>query len=113
MQKEAIIAGVIKRAKEDNVTIKLPADYYVEELDKLIQKYVETENEEALGSPLGLTFHTIAAMEGDWDNGDDPLEHAQKLMGDKLFKSFKKMYPEKYKKLEEKSRLKTNKQGDN
>jgi hypothetical protein len=106
VQKVAIIGAVIKRAKEDKVTINLPADYYVAELDKLIQRYVDTENEKALDAPLGITFHTIAAMEGDWDNGEDPLEHARKFMGEEMFKVFKKMYPEKYKKLEEKNRQK-------
>lgn len=93
VQKVALIGVVIKLAKEDKVTIKLPPDYYVGELDKLIQRYVDAENEKALDAPLGITFHTIAAMEGDWENGEDRLEHAGKFMGEELFKAFKKMYP--------------------
>jgi hypothetical protein len=105
-QKTGLIGALIKRAGEDKVNISLPTEYYVEALDTLIKRYADTENEKALDASLGLTFHTIAAMEGDWDNGEDPVEHARKLMGEELFEAFKKMYPEKYKNLLEKSRKK-------
>ena len=101
-----LLRKFIETAKEDKTILRLSAEYYVEELDKLIRRYADTENEKALDAPLGLTIHTIAAMEGDWDNGEDPLEHARKFMGEELFEAFKKMYPEKYKKLVERSKKK-------
>lgn len=103
-QRIALVEAVIKFAKEDGVEIRLPTEYYAEEINKLIQRYTETHNEKALDTSLGVTFHTIAAMEGDWDDGKDLLEHAKKFMGEDIFKTFKEMYPEKYNKLEEKSR---------
>ncbi len=44
-------------------------------------------------------IHTIAAMDGDWDNGENRLEHAKKLLGPDNFTWFKDMFPQKYARL--------------
>lgn len=107
--KTVLIGRVIQMNKDNGTIIKLSPKYYVDEIDKLISTYVETNNNEALNSSLGVTFHTIAAMEGDWDNGEDKLEHAKNLMGPDIFDYFKKNYPEKYKHLLELSKGKQSK----
>jgi hypothetical protein len=98
-QKQPIIQAFIDQAKSDNVVLKLSAEYYVRELDALIKTYAETKNDGALNASLGITIHTIAAMEGDWNNGENKLEHAKKFMGADNFEAFRKRYPEKYKRL--------------
>jgi hypothetical protein len=59
---------------------------------------------EGLDGSLGVVIHTLAAMEGDWDNGENKLEHAKKWMGPAHFEVFKQTYPEKYKRLLEASK---------
>jgi hypothetical protein len=98
--KIGIMRGFIQNAAADKVVMKLTPEYYVHEIDALVKTYVDTKNDKALDTPLGATIHTIAAMEGDWGNGEPPLDHAKKWMGD-WFEYFKKMYPEKYQKLVE------------
>jgi hypothetical protein len=93
-QKQPLIEAFIAQAKKDKVIMCLPAAYYVKELDALIKTYDDAQRQ----SSLGATIHTIAAMEGDWGNGEDKLEHAKKWMGPN-FEIFKEKYPDKYQKL--------------
>lgn len=101
-RKLQIIQRAIELAKEQKVVLKLSATYYVKELDALVANYTETKHESGLDSSVGVTLHTIAAMEGDWGNGENKLLHARKWMGAEGFAEFKKQYPEKYQKLCEK-----------
>lgn len=98
-----LITGLIEMARRDGTVIERPAAYYVSELDSLIGRYAATGNDAALDTSLGVTFHTIAAMEGDWGNGEDPLEHAKNFLGDS-FPTFQQLYPAKYQHLIELSR---------
>jgi hypothetical protein len=95
-----VMASVIDMAHRDRIEIKLPPEYYVRELDSLIQVYIDTDNQQALDSSLGVSIHTIAAMEGDRDNGEPRLEHAKRWMGE-WFEFFRAHYPEKYRRLAE------------
>ena len=94
-----IMRVFIERAAEDKVILRLPAEYYVKELDLLIENAFRKNDLEGLNNPLGVVIHTIAAMEGDWDNGENKLEHAKKWMGQEYFETFKQLYPDKYRKL--------------
>jgi hypothetical protein len=98
-KKLAVMREYIKVARNDNVILRLPAEYYVKEIDAVIANAVRRNDLQGLDSPLGVMIHTVAAMEGDWDNGEDKLEHVRKWMGPKEFENFKRMYPEKYQRL--------------
>lgn len=93
-----LVAGLVEVGKAEGVTIRLPPAYYVRELDFLIEGYLSRGDQAGLCSPLGIVFHTIAAMEGDWGNGEPPLDHAKKWMGE-WFETFRELYPEKYQRL--------------
>ena len=94
------IKGVIEMAKKDNVIITLSPEYYVAELDAVIVNSVKNRDENHIKTTsVGIAFHTIAAMEGDWGNGENKLEHAKKWMRSKNFEDFKIRYPMKYNKL--------------
>ncbi|NLD39088.1 MAG: hypothetical protein GX654_19685 [Desulfatiglans sp.] len=97
--KTKLVNEFISVAKKNGVLIRLPVEYYVKEIDLLIQNSINNGNEHALDNSWAISFKTIAAMEGDWDNGKDKLLFAQELMGSELFKQFIKMYPDKYEKL--------------
>lgn len=101
--KVGVINGVIKRAKEDRIVLRLPAEYYVKEIDSMATRVTDKEDSQALSAPVGTIIHTLAAMEGDWDNGEDKLEHARKWMGPDDFEFFRQHYPDKYARLEKES----------
>lgn len=97
--KTALVKGVIERAAQDNITIRLPPEYYVKEIDQLILNMIRNGNEAALKNSTGASLKTIAVMDCDWDNGKDRVEYAREFLGQALFERFKIDYPEKYKKL--------------
>lgn len=98
-QKNQILAQVIDRAREQGTFIHLHAAYYVAQLDALRRTYVRTGNESGLDASVGLTFKTIAVMEGDWDNGQGRVEQARALLGPEVFEEFKRLHPDKYRHL--------------
>ncbi len=98
--KVSVINGVIRRAKEDRIILRLPAEYYVKEIDSMATRVTDKEDSQGLAAPVGTIIHTLAAMEGDWDNGEDKLEHARKWMGPDDFEFFRQHYPDKYARLE-------------
>ena len=102
--KVKLVQGFINLAKVDNVIIRMPVDYYVREMDLLIENTIKNRDESGLDNSYGVALKTIMIMDGDWDNGEDKLELAKKHMGPQNFETFVKKYPDKYQKL-----LKTNK----
>ncbi len=101
--KVSVINGVIRRAKEDSIILRLPAEYYVKEIDSMATRATEKDDPQGLAAPVGTIIHTLAAMEGDWDNGEDRLAHARKWMGPDDFEFFRQHYPDKYTRLEKES----------
>ena len=84
---------------KDGVSIRLPATYYVRELDLLAKNIVENGSSKALDEGMVHHFKTISIMDGDWDNGQDKVVLAREHMGEELFEQFKKVHPEKYENL--------------
>lgn len=99
--KHKLVQAYINAAKEDKVNMRLPVDYYVKEIDLLIQTSIKNGEEAGIDNSFGVTLKTIAVMEGDWGNGRNRLEFAKEFMGPAVFEDFIKRYPAKYKKLKE------------
>jgi hypothetical protein len=97
--KLALVKAVINVAQKDNVAVRLPPEYYVKEIDQLIENIITNRNESALKSSTAVALKTIAVMDCDWDNGRDRLTFAHEFLGNARFSSFRKDYPEKYQKL--------------
>ena len=98
--KLALLRGFIDHARKDNVRMELPAEYYVQELDSLVKNSIANNDTAGLDTtPLGLAIHAIAAMEGDWGNGENKCDHAKTLMGPDEFEQFKARYPAKHDRL--------------
>ncbi len=93
--KLSIVEGFIHYARNDNIIIRLPANYYVQEVDTIIRTRIFRDDVAGLDSSIGVTLKTIAVTDGDWDNGQDKCELAKKHMGPNIFEFFKKNYPEK------------------
>jgi len=95
--KLAVIDVAIKNFANKKVLIRLPASHYVEELDGLAANTIANGNGDSLdGQSVAVSFKTIAVMDCDWDNGQNPLEFAKQLMGPKIFARFQVDFPEKY-----------------
>ncbi|MEW6271117.1 MAG: hypothetical protein AB1689_17685 [Thermodesulfobacteriota bacterium] len=99
--KLAVITGAIELARRDGTEIRLPAAYYVAQIDALSRAYESAGSEEGLDSSVGATFRTIAIMEGDWDNDEGKVEQARRILGPEDFEQFKARYPDKYRRLVE------------
>ena len=95
-EKTGAIAAAIDLKRQNGTQISLPPDYYVTEIDKLHQTYVNTGNEERLDTSVGITFRTIAVMEGDWGDGEGRVSQAKRLFGPEIFEEFKTREPAKY-----------------
>jgi hypothetical protein len=93
-----LLRAVIEEARKNNVTIRFSPEYYVKEIDFTIENAIRNQDKVGLATSVGIMLHTIAAMEGDWDNGENKLEHAKKWLGE-YFEEFKKTYPQKYARL--------------
>ena len=101
--KDQLIQGLLEMSRKNGIAMALSPAYYVRELDTLIGRYAEKNDQRALDTSLGFTVHIIAAMEGDWGNGEDPLEHAKVFFKD-WFLTFQSLYPKKYQHLVDFSR---------
>jgi len=97
--KIGVMHEVMAAAKRDGVIMRLSPEYYVKEIDATIENAIRNHDKKGLTTSLGIMIHTIAAMDGDWDNGESKLEHAQKWLGPENFEGFKKMFPQKYERL--------------
>lgn len=94
-----LVSGLIQSVKQNGTTLRLPAQYYVQELDSLVAATKANEGEKGLDQAVIYSFKTIAVMDCDWDNGQDRLDYAKKLMGPDIFAVFRKNYPDKYQRL--------------
>lgn len=94
-----LITAMIQSVKRQQITLRLPPDYYVTELDKLAKNEVAHGDPVALDSSWAFSWKTIAVMDCDWDNDQDRLKFAQDFLGPDYFTRFKKDYPDKYQRL--------------
>jgi hypothetical protein len=97
--KLGILREYLDEAKRQGIIIRFSPEYYVKELDSTIANSIRNHDGNALTNSVGIMLHTIAAMDGDWDNGENKLEHAEKFLGPDVFEDFKNMFPQKYAKL--------------
>ncbi len=97
--KLGIMQAFIEAAKRDGVTIRFSPEYYVKEVDATIENAIRNHDEKGLTTAVDVMIHTIGVMDGDWDNGHNRLEVAEKWLGPENFKGFKEMFPQKYARL--------------
>ncbi|NWG02081.1 MAG: hypothetical protein HXY44_04380 [Syntrophaceae bacterium] len=91
-----VMKEVIALAKKDNVIIRFLPEYYVKEVDSTIENAIRNNDTRGLNMSVGIMIHTIAAMDGDWDNGESKFEHAQKWLGPEFLQLLRKESPKKY-----------------
>jgi hypothetical protein len=95
------VKAVFNVAQKDHVMVRLPREYYVSEVDHLVETIIKNRDDSALKTSTGATLKAIAVMDCDWDNGKDRITFAHEFLGNARFSSFRKDYPEKYQKLVE------------
>ncbi len=100
-KKIGLIDGVKKAyLEEKHAVIKLPASYYVDEINGVLYSCLESgDYSDDLQKGIGVMFKTIALLDGDFDNGESLIKTLRKYAGEELFMLFKDSYPDKYYKL--------------
>jgi len=98
--KLGLVQQWIAVAKDDGVTIRLPAAYYVVEIDSLISNSIANDDVEGLKESLGVSLKTIAIMDCDWDDGTNRLQAAAAYLGEENLVAIREIYPDKYALLE-------------
>ena len=99
--KLTLVKAVFNVAQKDHVMVRLPREYYVSEVDHLVETIMKNRDDSALKTSTGATLKAIAVMDCDWDNGKDRITFAHEFLGNARFSSLRKDYPEKYQKLVE------------
>lgn len=102
--KLGVMKEFIAEAKRNGVVMRFSPEYYVKEVDSTIENAIRNHDEKGLTTAVGIMIHTIAAMDGDWDNGESKLVHARKWLGPANFEALKEMFPQKYARLLEERR---------
>jgi hypothetical protein len=98
--KIGIIDEALRLHKNDGVIVNLPSSFYVKELDLIMLNFITSKDRDNLrNTSIGVTLHAIAAMEGDWGNGEGQCEHAKRYLGEDAFDDFIRLFPDKYNKL--------------
>lgn len=97
--KLTLTKAFIDVAKEDKVILRLPVEYYVKEIDSLVENSIKNRDDAGLKTSVGIALKTVAIMDCDWDSGKNRLDEARAFLGETYFEFYKKNYPEKYQKL--------------
>ncbi len=93
------VVGTLKKMfkDKDNVNIKLPSAYYVDEINGVMYNSIKRGDIDASNKRgAGVMFKTIAMMDGDYDSGNNRVEELRKHLGEEMFSYYKEEYPEKY-----------------
>ena len=89
--KPMYIKAIMEQAGVHKVSFKLPADFYLTELDRFAAFAAEKKHRPYLKTSVAQNLATIAVINCDWNNGVPPLEFAQKYLGEpqmELLKQF-------------------------
>lgn len=91
--KPMYVKAIMEQAGVHKVSFKLPADFYIAELDKFARIAAENNYRPYLKTSVAQNLATLAVVYCDWNNGVPPWEFAQKYLGDKQVELFKTLYP--------------------
>ena len=98
-EKIVMVDMLKKRFKRDGVVIDNPSNYYVDQINLVLYRSIENSKFVIReGDNLSILFETIAAMEGDYDDGSgkSKVDVLKEVVGEKAFKQYIDNHPEKY-----------------
>lgn len=83
--------------EEEKAIIRNPSMYYVDEMNfVMFTNILHKAYDYSEGKGLKILLGTVAAMEGDYNDGKSRVEALRNFLGDKVFEQYKRDYPEKY-----------------
>lgn len=91
--KPMYVKAIIEQAGVHKVSLKLPADFYISELDKFAAFAAGKNYRPWLQTSVAQNLATIAVIHCDWNNGVPPWEFAQKYLGTGQIDLLKPLYP--------------------
>lgn len=80
--KPLYVKAIMEQAGVHKVSFKLPADFYIGELDKFAAFAAGEKYQPWLKTSVAQSLATMAVIHCDWDNGVPPWEFAQKYLGE-------------------------------
>ncbi|WP_039918083.1 hypothetical protein [Cellvibrio mixtus] len=90
--KPMYVKAIMEQAGVHKVSFKLPAEFYIAELDKFSTFAAENNYRPYLKTSVAQNLATLAVIHCDWNNGVPPWEFAQKYLGDKQIELLKTPY---------------------
>ncbi|PUA27701.1 MAG: hypothetical protein B0W54_14245 [Cellvibrio sp. 79] len=91
--KPMYVKAIMEQAGVHKVSFKLPADFYIAELDKFATTAAENNYRPYLKTSVAQNLATLAVIHCDWNNGVPPWEFAQKYLGNQQMELLKTLYP--------------------
>jgi hypothetical protein len=79
--KPMYVKAIMEQAGVHMVSFKLPADFYIDELDKFAAFAAGKKYQPWLKTSVAQNLATMAIIHCDWNNGVPPWEFAQKYLG--------------------------------
>ena len=99
-EKLQVVEGLKRKFAESGVIIKHPSQYYTAQINGIIYKNMLRDDISSTKKKgLGNIFKMIALVDGDFDNGQDKLGALEEFLGPESFEEYKKVYPDKYRRL--------------
>ncbi|MDD3375151.1 MAG: hypothetical protein PHY73_05460 [Candidatus Omnitrophica bacterium] len=93
-----ILGALIEIHRQEGTIVERHPVYYAKEIDKTLYIGLRKGTFREMGG-IGIVFKTIAVMDGDFDNGEDPKVLLESWMPVEVIEVFKQTYPKKYKRI--------------
>ena len=91
--KPMYVKAIMEQAGIHKVSFKLPADFYIAELDRFATIAAENNYRAYLKTSVAQNLATLAVVYCDWNNGVPHWQFAQKYLGGKQVELLKTLYP--------------------
>ncbi len=91
--KPTYVKAIMEQAGIHGVSFTRDAQFYVEQLDKLVQIAQDNNYSPYLKISVAQNLATLAVVHCDWDNGVEPWEFAQKYLGKEQLALLQSHYP--------------------
>jgi len=93
--KIAILKVLIETFGKEGAVVKRSPVYYSREIDKILYNGLKSGTFREMKG-IGMIFKTIAILDGDFDNGEDPKVLLETWAPSEAIEAFKKNNPERY-----------------
>ena len=96
--KVKLLDGLKEMFKQEDIIISKPSVGYVDQINRVMISNIKDGVPHQEGVPgIKCAFQTLAAMNGDYDDGRNRLEILREFLGEEMFEMYKEKKPRLYK----------------